>query len=187
MHRRLGTCIVAAAYFLALAVPPAEAGLSNETLGSFVRRVGARVDSTKGNLFVTTFPVERGRVEIRLVNDASRERLGFYAYGFGNAKEAKDPKALYEYMLRANSDLAIGSFFVDKDDDIGYKFFLSTREPMNFLTFETVYVAMANVIKERGPEIVRLTTPEAPAEEAEKTRDTPRDERARRDAGRIGR
>jgi hypothetical protein len=87
-------------------------------------------------------------------------------------------------MLKANSDLAIGSFFVDKDDDIGYKFFLSTREPMNYLTFETVYVAMSKVIAERGPEILKMTTGATPAEETEKTTDR---ERRARETRRIAR
>jgi hypothetical protein len=182
MVRRLGICVAIAAYLCMLAVPNARASLSNETLASFVRRAGGRVESTKGNLFVTSFAVERGRVEIRLVNDSAKQRLGFYAYGFGNAKNSSDPKALFEYMLKANSDLAIGSFFVDKDDDIGYKFFLSTREQMSYLTFETVYVAMSKVIAERGPEIVKMTTGAPPVDETEKTKDR---ERRARDARRI--
>lgn len=171
MVRRLGISCLAVVCLVWATTSTARASLANETLASFVKRVGGRVDSTQGNLFVTSYPVSRGRVEIRLMNDAGKQRLGFYAYGFGNAKNAKDQHALYEYMLRANSDLAIGSFFVDSDADIGYKFFLSTREPMNYLTFETVYVAMANVIKERGPDIVKMTTGAPPAEETERAPD----------------
>jgi hypothetical protein len=182
MVRRVGSCLAIAVYLCMLAVPDARASLSNETLASFIRRVGGRIESTKGNLFVTSFAVERVRVEIRIVNDGGKDRLGFYAYGFGNVKNAKDQKAVLEYMLRANSDLAIGSFFLDKDDDIGYKFFLSTRETMRYMTFETVYVAMAKVIQERGPEIVKMTSGAPPADETEKTKDR---ERRARDAGRI--
>jgi len=167
MVRRLGLYLIVAVSLLAAMPRIARASLANETLTSFVKRVGGRVESNEGNLFVTSYAVERGRVEIRLVNDASKQRLGFYAYGFGSAKNAKDQRALFEYMLRANSDLAIGSFFVDADDDIGYKFFLSTREPMNYLTFETVYVAMAKVIATRGGEIVKMTTGGGPSDEAE--------------------
>jgi hypothetical protein len=139
-----------------LPVPRAHAALTAESLRAFVKRAGGRVDSAKDNLFVTSKAVGRGRVEIRLLNDGEKQRLGFYAYGFGNVSGAKDAKALYEYLLHANSDLAIGSFFVDKDEDIGYKFFLSTREALAYATFETVYLAMTNVIQERGPVIARM-------------------------------
>jgi hypothetical protein len=147
-------------------VPRAEAALTAESLRAFVKRVGARIESNKDNLFVTSKDVGRGRVEIRLLNDSEKQRLGFYAYGFGNAGSAKDQKALYEYLLNANSDLAIGSFFVDGDQDIGYKFFLSTREPLTYTTFETVYLAMSNVIKERGPVIMRMARGAEPREGA---------------------
>ena len=152
--------------------PRAEAALSSESLRSFVKRIGARIESAKGDLLVTSREAGRGRVEIRLLNDTTGHRLGFYAYGFGNVAGAKDPKALYEYLLRANSDLAIGSFFVDKDQDIGYKFILNTREPPSYITFETVYLAMAKIIQERGPVIIRMAggagaPPKTPAEALE--------------------
>lgn len=150
-----------------LVAAPASAGLTTDGLKTYVKRVGARVDEAKGNLLVTSMPVGKGRVQIRLLNDATKNRLGFYAYGFGNVRGAKDAAALYEYLLRSNSDLAIGSFFVDEDQDIGYKFFLSTRDPISYATFETAYLAMAAVIGERGPRIIRLASgAEKPAAEA---------------------
>src|SRR5687768_13440628 len=91
---------------------PARAALTAESLKNYSQRVGARIDSSKGNLFVTSSASGRNRIEIRLLNDTTRHRLGFYAYGFGNAGSAKEPGALYEYLLQANSELGIGSFFV---------------------------------------------------------------------------
>lgn len=146
----------AALFLMLLAALPAKAVLPPETLKGFVKKVGARVDEAKGNLLVTSMEVGKTRVEIRVVNDSVKSRLGFYAYGFGSARSAADVAALYEYLLRTNSDLAIGSFFVDEDKDIGYKFFLSTRDAISYPTFETAYVAMANVIAERGPKVARL-------------------------------
>src|SRR5438105_15449876 len=111
MKRYLSSLVLAVVCLGLFPAPRAEASLSPESLTSFVKRAGARIDSSKGSLLVTSILAEHGRIEIRLVNDAAKERLGFYAYGFGNTKAAKDPQALYEYMLHANSDLAIGSFF----------------------------------------------------------------------------
>ena len=109
----------------------------------------------------------------QLLNDIEKHRLGMYAYGFGNVANAVDRPALLEYLLRANSELGIGSFFVDKDGDIGYKFLLDTRDPLSYETFEIVYLAMVNTIKERGPVIAKLagsgTEPKKPAEEPVET------------------
>lgn len=178
----LTSALVCVAVFQA---PRAEASLGADTLTGFVKRVGARVESSKGKLLVTSIGAERGRIEIRLVNDTARERLGFYAYGFGNAKAAKDKAALYEYLLHANSDLAIGSFFVDSDDDVGYKFFLSTREPMAYATFETTYLAMVNVIKERGPDILKMSGPSGTPEGTEPANENHRRKRRAADTGDI--
>jgi hypothetical protein len=143
---------------------PAKASLSQENLRTFLQRVGAKVESSKGGLFVTTMASGHARVEIRLLNDAAKQRLGLYAYGFGNVGAAKDAGALYEYLLRANSELGIGGFFVDKDKDIGYKFLVDTRDPLSFETFSIVYLAMVNVIAERRPEIAKMLTGGPPAE-----------------------
>lgn len=145
-------------------VPRAEASLSQESLRSYIQRIGARIESSQGNLFVTTMGSNRTRVEIRLLNDPSKQRLGLYAYGFGNAANAKDSGMLYEYLLHANSELGIGSFFVDKDKDIGYKFLADTRDPLSFETFSIIYLAMVNVIKERRSEIGKMMNTEAPSE-----------------------
>ena len=167
-HLSLG---LAAVFFVGLwPASPAEASLSQENLRAYLQRVGAKIESSKGGLFVTTMASGRARVEIRLLNDAAKQRLGLYAYGFGNVATAKDAGALYEYLLRANSELGIGGFFVDKDKDIGYKFLVDTRDPLSFETFSIVYLAMVNVIAERRPEIAKMLTGAPPAE---KPADTP--------------
>ena len=184
--KRTLSILLAAAAAIALAPCPARAALTTEGLKAYVKRVGARVDEAKGNLLVTSMAKGKGRVQLRLLNDGERGRLGFYAYGLGNARSAKDQAALYEYLLRSNSDLAIGSFFVDEDHDVGYKFFLNTRDPISYPTFETAYLAMATVIAERGPRIIRLASggnaepaAAAPAEAppAEPAGETPAEER----------
>ena len=96
------------------------------------------------------------RVEIRVLNDPAKQRVAFYAYGFGNAAGAGDAAALYEYLLQANSEIAIGTFFVDKDKDVGCKYILDTRDPLSYETFEISYLAMFNNIKMRAPEIMKL-------------------------------
>jgi hypothetical protein len=144
----------------------ASAALSQESLKGYITRVGAKIDSSKGGLFVTTMLSGHARVEVRLLNDASKQRLGLYAYGFGNVANAKDPGALYAYLLEANSELGIGSFFVDKDKDIGYKFLVDTRDPLSFETFSILYMGAAQVIAERRPEIAKMLSADKPADAA---------------------
>jgi hypothetical protein len=155
---------LAATLLVGLWPAPAYGALTAESLKTYIQRVGARIDSSKGNLFVTSSASGRNRVEIRLLNDTARHRLGFYAYGFGNAGSAKDQGALYEYLLNANSELGIGSFFVDKEKDIGYKFLADTRDPLSYATFELIYLAMVTVINEQRPAIARMMSREAPAD-----------------------
>ena len=164
--RRYLSLWLAAAFVVGLwPAEPARAALTAEALKNYIQRVGARIEpSSKANLFVTTTASGRARIEIRLLNDTTRHRLGFYAYGFGNAGSAKDPAALYEYLLNANSELGIGSFFVDKEKDIGYKFLADTRDPLSYATFELIYLAMVAVIGEQRPAIARMMTREAPAD-----------------------
>ena len=162
--KRILSLGLAAAFWVGLwPAERAEAALTAEALRGYLQRVGAKIDpSSKGNLFVTTATSGRTRVEIRLLNDTAKQRLGFYAYGFGNAGGAKDQAALYEYLLNANSELGIGGFFVDKDKDIGYKFFVDTADPLGSATFEAVYRAMVDTIKTRGPKIVVMSKANAP-------------------------
>lgn len=157
-------------------VTAAKASLSNESLRSYVSRVGARIESNKGRLFVTSHAAGRGRAEIRLLNDIDKNRLGFYAYGFGNAARASDASKLYEYLLRSNSEMAIGSFFVDKDGDIGYKFLIDTRDPLSFETFQLIYLAMVKTIEDRGPVIMKMVVPGAPPSDEKVTPETEEDE-----------
>lgn len=164
MKRFLSLGLSAVMWFSLWPASPARASLSQESLRGYIQRAGARIESAKGGLFVTSMPSGRGRVEIRLLNDAGKQRLGMYAYGFGNMSNAKDPGALYEYLLRANSELGIGGFFVDKDKDIGYKFLVDTRDPLSFETFSIVYLAMVSVISERRPQIAEMMSREAPSE-----------------------
>ena len=169
--RRCLTLALAAAVAAAWAPSPAEAAITLETLRTYVTRAGARVDSAKGNLLVTSMvpPAGRGRVEIRMVNEPRKNRLGMYAFGFANLASASERTTVYEYLLRANSELGVGSFFVDKDHDVGFKVLIDTRAPLSFESFQIAYLAMANAIAEHRPEIVRLAGPggtrEKPADE----------------------
>lgn len=169
--------VVVAALAVAAMLPAgkAKASLSAESLKTYVRQVGAKVESSNGNVLVTSMAVGRERLEIRVRNDSTKQVLGFYAFDFGNVADAANPADVYEYLLLANSELGIGSFFVDKDRDIGYKCIVDTRDPLSFETFATIYNAMVNVVKERGPRIRSMMKPgtAAPKQDAEPPAEPP--------------
>jgi hypothetical protein len=162
--KHLLSLALAAFAWVAVAAPPGawaalpqKGTLSVDALKTYITRVGAKIDSTKGNLFVTSKASGKARFEIRVLNDPVKQRVAFYAYGFGNAAGAPDVAALYEYLLKANSTMAIGTFFVDDENDIGCKYILDTRDPLSYETFEISYLAMLNNMKMRAPEIMKLT------------------------------
>jgi hypothetical protein len=159
MRRFLSLALAAVVCLPVVGPRRADAALSLATLRGYVSRVGAKIESARGNILVTTMAAGRTRVEIRLLNDNEKNRLGMYAYGFGNVASVGDKAELFGYLLRANSELGVGSFFVDKDDDVGYKALLDTRDPLSFETFQISYLAMVNAIKEHRGEIARLAGP----------------------------
>lgn len=176
MNRRRALGVAIGLAVVLSTAPIARAALSMERLRDYVQRTGARIESAEGNLLVTSLSSGGPKVEIRLLNDSSRHRIGLYAYGFGNATGAPSTEALLDYLLLANSELGTGGFFVDKDRDIGYKLLLDTRDTLSAQTFQIKYLAMVAVIRERRPEILKLVgkgpsrdkpTDEAPADSEE--------------------
>jgi hypothetical protein len=133
-----------------------------DRMKQFVRRTGATVDDSKStpDMVVSNYPdAKGGKVTIVLVNDRRRNLFGFYIYNFGNIKNAANKEAVYKYLLAANDSITIGSFFVDNDDDIGYKYLVSGAQAMNQATFDYAYFTMAAVARERKPQIKKLLGP----------------------------
>jgi hypothetical protein len=84
-------------------------------------------------------------------------------------KNATNKEEVYKYLLGANDSITIGSFFVDSDEDIGYKYLVTGGQTMSQPAFETAYITMTAVARERKPEIKKLLGPvsdkdEKPAE-----------------------
>ncbi len=156
MHRRRCLIVAVALATTLWSAPVARAALTMEKLKDYVLKSGAKIESAEGNLLVTSIASGGPRVEIRVLNDSARHRIGLYAYGFGNATGAPSTEALLEYLLIANSELGTGGFFVDKDRDIGYKLLIETRDMLSAQTFQIKYLAMVAVIRERRPAILKL-------------------------------
>jgi len=129
---------------------------------AYLQRTGSTVDESKStpDMVVSTYPdAKGGKVTVVLVNDRRRNLLGFYIYNFGSIKGATNKDEVYKYLLAANDSITIGSFFVDADDDIGYKYLVSSAQAMNQAAFDYAYFTMAAVARERKPEIKKLLGP----------------------------
>ena len=130
-----------------------------ERIKQYLIRVGGTVDESKstGDMIVSNSANLRGgKVTIVIVNDHRRNLLGFYVYNFGSLKNATNKEEVYRYLLEANDSITIGSFFVDSDEDVGYKYLVSAGQTMTQAAFETVYITMAAVARDRKPEIKKL-------------------------------
>ncbi|HXG68381.1 MAG TPA: hypothetical protein VNO70_25020 [Blastocatellia bacterium] len=124
-----------------------------------LQRLGSAVDAAKStaNMVVSNYPDPKGgKTTIVILNNPSKSLLGFYIYNFGSLKEVSNREEVYKYLLSTNDAITIGSFFVDGEGDIGYKYMVSTQQPFNQAAFESAYLTMAAVARERRAEIRKL-------------------------------
>jgi len=130
-----------------------------ERMKQYLQRTGSTIDEVKSgpDMVVSNYPDAKGtKLTIVLVNDRRKNLLGFYIYNFGSLKAVTNKVEVYKYLLAANDAITIGSFFVDSDDDIGYKYLVSGGQTMTQAAFESAYFTMAAVARERRPEIRKL-------------------------------
>ena len=125
----------------------------------YLQRTGATIDESKSSaeMVVTNYPDPKGgKITVVIVNDRRKNLLAFYIYNFGNLKNASNKEEIYKFLLSTNDEITIGSFFVDSEEDIGYKYLVSSALGMTQATFETIYATLAAVARERKPEIRQL-------------------------------
>jgi len=140
-----------------------------ERIRQYLQRTGSAIDESKSSpemIVSNSADARGGKVTIVLVNDRRRNLLGFYIYNFGSLKSATNKEEVYKYLLGANDAITIGSFFVDSDEDIGYKYLVSGGQTMSQAAFESAYFTMAAVARERKPEIRKLLA--SPSDKDEK-------------------
>jgi putative sensory transduction regulator len=140
-------------------VKPAPKLTFSDRMKQYLLRIGGTVDegkSTADMIVSNSANLRGGKVTVVLVNDRRRNLLGFYVYNFGTLKNATNKEEVYKYLLEANDSITIGSFFVDSDEDVGYKYLVSGGQTISQAAFETAYITMAAVARERKPEIKKL-------------------------------
>lgn len=127
-----------------------------ERMKQQVKRVGGTVDQTKSTNDMVVSNVsdgKGGKLTIVIVSDARKSLVGFYIYNFGSLKNAPNKEEVYKYLLLTNDAITIGSFFVDGEEDIGYKYLMSSVQSISNVEFDQVYLTMAAVARERRAKI----------------------------------
>jgi hypothetical protein len=138
--------------------PPAPKPLI-DSLKPYVVLAGATIDESKSTatMLVSNHPDSKGnKTNVVILHDKKKGFLGFYIYNFGSVKELGNREEVFKYLLSINDSITIGSFFVDGDEDIGYKYLVSTAQSMNQKSFEAIYLTMLAVAREHKPEIRKL-------------------------------
>jgi hypothetical protein len=125
----------------------------------YLQKLGASIDPAKSttDMVVSNYSDPKGgKLTVVITNDRRKNLVGFYVYNFGNVKNATNKEEVFKYLLSTNDAITLGSFFVDGDNDIGYKYLLSSVTPLPAAEFDTIYLTMAAVAREHRGEIRQL-------------------------------
>ncbi|HKP14297.1 MAG TPA: hypothetical protein VJZ91_19410 [Blastocatellia bacterium] len=139
--------------------PPAPRLTFADKTKLFLQKLGASVDPSKStaDMVVSNYSDPKGgKTTVVVTNDRRKNLVGFYIYNFGSVKGAGNREEVFKYLLSTNDAITLGSFFVDSEDDIGYKYLVSSATPLTAGEFDTIYLTMAAVARERRGEIRQL-------------------------------
>jgi hypothetical protein len=139
--------------------PPAPKLTFAEKTKLYLQKLGASIDPAKStvDMVVSNYSDPKGgKTTVVVTNDKRKNLIGFYIYNFGSVKNAANKEEVFKYLLSANDAITLGSFFVDSDDDIGYKYLVSNATPLSATEFDTVYLTIAAVARERRGEIRQM-------------------------------
>jgi hypothetical protein len=134
----------------------------------YLQQVGATVDAGKStpDMVVSSYlDPKGGKTTVVIANDRRKNLIGFYIYNFGSLKGVTSRDEIYKYLLSTNDAITIGSFFVDGDEDIGYKYLMNSAQSLTSSLFDSIYITMTAVARERRPEIRRMLGPSPKKEE----------------------
>ncbi len=127
-----------------------------DTVKKNLQRIGAVVDESrsKPEMVVSNFTDDKeNKVTVVVINYRGTNLIGFYIYNFGNLKDAAQREEIYKHLLTTNDAITIGSFFVDSDSDIGYKYLMSAAIAQSPSAFDSIYKNMAAVAIEQRAKI----------------------------------
>lgn len=135
---------------------PAQRPAFAETVKKNLQRIGAVVDEgrSKPEMIVSNFTDDKeNKVTVVVINYRGANLIGFYIYNFGNLKDAAQREEIHKHLLTTNDAITIGSFFVDTDSDIGYKYLMNASLAQSPAAFDSIYKNMATVAIEQRAKI----------------------------------
>ena len=149
-----------------------------EQVREYVQKLGATIDEKSSSVMVVSNYVDEKagtRTNVVILQGKNKNLLSFYVYNFGNVKNAPNKEELYRYLLNANEKISLGTFFVDDEDDIGYKYLINTSSTISKPTFDSIYLTMIGVEREHKPQIRKLLglEPERPLDPKKAAEDKP--------------
>lgn len=131
-----------------------------EQVREHLAKTGATVDDSKSSpmMVVSNYidPKTNLKTNIVILQSKNKSLLSFYIYNFGSVKEIANKAEVYRYLLSANDKISIGTFFVDDEDDIGYKYIINAGTFISKPTFDTIYLSMLATEREHKPQIRKL-------------------------------
>ncbi|MGA9768134.1 MAG: YbjN domain-containing protein [Blastocatellia bacterium] len=140
-------------------VKPAPRLTFADKIKQYLQQLGATIDPSKStpDMVVSNYPDQKGgKTTVVIVNDRRKNLVGLYIYNFGSLKTVTNREEVYKYLLTTNDAITIGSFFVDGDDDIGYKYMIISAQSLTLNVFDSIYTTMTTVARERKTEIRQL-------------------------------
>ncbi|MEW6126350.1 MAG: YbjN domain-containing protein [Acidobacteriota bacterium] len=150
-----------------------------EQVKELVAKAGATVDESKSSpaMVVSNYldPKTSLKTNIVILQSKNKTLLSFYIYNFGNVRDLPNKDEVYRYLLSTNDKISIGSFFVDDEDDIGYKYIINVGTTITKSAFDTIYLSMLATEREHKPEIRKLLglEPDKPLDPKKAAEDKP--------------
>jgi hypothetical protein len=140
-----------------LVAPRVEAGIESPVIGRYLERMGVnwKRDDKDANVFrvTKTAGLKRAeRVELVISNIPDKDLITVRAFPKVEGKylsvgTARDKEGLMRAMLQRNAT-AFGAYFIDEDNDIGFRYIFTTESGLGYLAFQTAVTELLRIADE---------------------------------------
>ncbi len=137
-----------------LVAPHVEAGIESPVLGRYLERMGVnwKRDDKDPNVFrvTKTDGLKRAeRVELVITNLPDKDLVTVRAFPKVAGKYlsigvARDKEGLMRTMLQRNAT-AFGAYFVDEDNDMGFRYVFTTESGLGYASFQTAVTELMRI------------------------------------------
>jgi hypothetical protein len=137
-----------------LVAPHVEAGIESPVLGRYLERMGVnwKRDDKSPNVFrvTKTDGLKRAeRVELIITNLPDKDLVTVRAFPTVAGKylsvgTSRDKEGLMRTMLQRNAT-AFGAYFIDEDNDIGFRYVFTTESGLGYDAFRTAVIELTRI------------------------------------------